>query len=136
MDNKIEGIANNTLEKIKEIANADTIIGKPITSDNGTVIIPVSKVSYGFAAGGSDITSAKSESKDMFGGGSGAGISIVPVAFLVITDGDVKLLQIESFTGAVDRIISMAPDIVDRIGKFLDKRKKGKKGDKKEDEKE
>lgn len=126
MSNKIEGMTENTLEKIKEIANADTIIGKSIISDDGTVIIPVSKVSYGFATGGSDFTSEKNVEKDMFGGGSGAGVSIVPVAFLVISNGDVKILQVESFTGALDRVISMAPDIVDRIGKFLDKRKNKK----------
>lgn len=131
MSNKIEGMTENTLEKIKEMANADTIIGKSIVSDDGTVIIPVSKVSYGFASGGSDFTSEKNVNKDMFGGGSGAGISIVPVAFLVIGNGDVKLLQVESFTGALDRIISMAPDVVDRIGKFLDKRKRQKEDKKK-----
>ena len=132
MSNKIEGMTENTLAKIKEMANADTIIGKSIIAEDGTVIIPVSKVSYGFASGGSDFTSEKNVSKDMFGGGSGAGISIVPVAFLIISKEGVKLLQVESFTGALDRIISMTPDIVDRVGKFLDKHKSKKEDGSKE----
>ena len=70
MSTKIEGITNNTLEKIKETVNADTIIGKSITTPDGTVIVPVSKVTYGFAAGGSDLSSSKGENKDMFSGGS------------------------------------------------------------------
>lgn len=123
MNNKIEGMTQNTLEKIKEVVNADMVIGKPITSEGGTVVIPVSKLSYGFAAGGSDFTSEKNKEKDLFGGGSGAGVSITPTAFLVISGDDVKLLQVESFTGAIDRVISMTPDIVDRIGNFIKKRK-------------
>lgn len=121
--NKIEGMTQGTLEKIKEAVNADMVIGKPITSESGTIIIPVSKLSYGFAAGGSDFTSEKNKERDLFGGGSGAGVSITPTAFLVISGDDVKLLQIESFTGALDRVISMTPDIVDRIGNFIKKRK-------------
>lgn len=123
MNNKIEGMTESTLEKIKEVVNSDMVIGKPITSESGTVVIPVSKLSYGFAAGGSDFTSEKNKERDLFGGGSGAGVSITPTAFLVISGDDVKLLQVESFTGALDRIISMTPDIVDRIGNFLKKRK-------------
>ncbi len=134
MNNKIEGMTENTLEKIKEVVNADMVIGKPITSEGGgTVVIPVSKLSYGFAAGGSDFTCEKNKERDLFGGGSGAGVSITPTAFLVISGDDVKLLQIESFTSAIDRVISMTPDIVERIGKFLKKRKS--KIDEKENDK-
>lgn len=123
MSTKVEGMTNNTLEKIKETVNADTIIGKSIVTDDGTVIIPVSKVTYGFAAGGSDFASQKHIDKDMFGGGSGAGVSIIPIAFLVVSNGDVKLLQVESFNGALDRIIAMAPDVIDRVGKAIKKHK-------------
>ena len=130
MDNKIAGMTESTLEKIKEVVNADMVIGKPITSESGTVVIPVSKLSYGFAAGGSDFTSENNKGKDLFGGGSGAGVSITPTAFLVISGDDVKLLQVESFTGALDRIISMTPDIVDRIGNFIKKHKNKDKNEK------
>ena len=133
MENKIEKMTESTLAKIKEAVNADMVIGKPITSESGTVVIPVSKLSYGFAAGGSDFTSDKNKEKDLFGGGSGAGVSITPTAFLVISGDDVKLLQVESFTGALDRIISMTPDIVDRIGNYIKKRKNKDSKDSKED---
>lgn len=123
MSNKIEGMMDSTVNKIKEIVNADTIIGKSITTSDGTVVIPVSKVTYGFASGGSDFSTSKSADKELFGGGNGAGVSIIPVAFLVVSDGDVKLLQVESFSGALDRIISMTPDIVDKIGNAIKKRK-------------
>lgn len=124
MSNKIEELMNSSLDKIKQIVNADTIIGKSITTDDGTVIIPVSKVSYGFASGGSDFSSKTSN--DMFGGGNGAGVNIVPVAFLVVSGSDVKLLQIESFSSSLDRIISMTPEIVDKISNAIKKRKKDK----------
>ncbi len=124
MNENIEKLTDSTLEKLKDIVNADTIIGKSITTQDGTVIIPVSKVSYGFASGGSDFCSGKSEGKDMFGGGNGAGVSIVPVAFLVVSSEDVKLLQVESFSNSIDRIIAMAPEIVDKIGNAIKKRKK------------
>ena len=118
-NNKIEGLMDSALNKIKEIVNADTIIGESITTEDGTVIIPVSKVSYGFASGGTDFSSRKSDQKDRFGGANGAGVSISPVAFLVVSNGDVKLLQIESFSSSLDRIISMTPDIIDKIKNAL-----------------
>ena len=133
MSNKLNEMMDSTVEKIKSTVNADTIIGKPINSADGSTIIPVSKVAYGFAAGGSDFSSQKGIDKDMFGGGNGAGVSITPVAFLVISkDSDVKLLQIQSFDGAIDRIISMAPDVVDKIGNMIKNRKDKK--NKSEDE--
>ena len=122
MSNSIENLMDSTLSKLKEIVNADTIIGKPINAADGTVVIPVSKVSYGFASGGSDLCSDKTD-KNLFGGGNGAGVNISPVAFLVISGANVKLLQIESFSSSLDRVISMAPDVIDKISKFLKKKK-------------
>lgn len=125
MSNSIENLMDSTLSKLKEIVNADTIIGESINTPGGTVVIPVSKVSYGFASGGSDLCSNKTD-KNLFGGGNGAGVSISPVAFLVISGNDVKLLQIESFSSSLDRVISMAPDVIDKISKFLKKKKESK----------
>lgn len=125
MSNKIENLMDSALEKIKSIVNANTIIGESITTPDGTVVIPVSKVSYGFASGGSDFSTK--DSKDMFGGGNGAGVNIVPVAFLVISEGDVKLLQVESFNTTLDRIIAMTPDILDKISKAVKKKREDKK---------
>ncbi len=127
MSNKLESMMDSTIEKIKDIVNAETIIGDAITSPDGTTIIPVSKVTYGYASGGSDFAINKCPDKEMFGGGNGVGVSIIPVAFLVISDGDVKLLQVQSFDGALDRIIGMAPEIIDKIKNAVSKRKNKKK---------
>ncbi len=136
MSDKLENMMNSSIQKIKEMVKADTIIGDPISTPDGTTIIPVSKISYGYASGGSDFASNKTPEKDMFGGGNGIGVSIVPIAFLVISDGDVKLLQIQSFDGAVDRIIGMAPNIIDKISSMIKKKKEEKSKNKKESEKE
>ena len=133
MSDKLENMMNSSIEKIKEMVNADTIIGKAITTPDGTTIIPVSKISYGYASGGSDFATSKLPEKDMFGGGNGIGVSMVPLAFLVISEGDVKLLQIQSFDGAIDRIIGMTPSIIDKISSMI---KKKKDKDKKENKKE
>ncbi len=123
---KIEGIMGTTMEKIKEMVDVNTIIGEPITSPDGTIIIPVSKVTYGFASGGSDLPNKKSESTESFGGGGGAGITIVPIAFLSISNGDVKLLQVEPFNNSTDRIIGMLPELIDKISQTFKKDKKKK----------
>ena len=122
-DNQVKDLAGTTMEKIKCMVDANTIVGEKIDLGNGSFIIPISKVSYGFAAGGSDFASKKAENKDLFGGGSGAGINITPIAFLSVNqEGDVKLLQIESFEGALDRIIATAPDLIDKIGRVIKER--------------
>ncbi len=125
MENNVESMLGITMDKIKQMIDVDTIIGEPINAKNGSMILPVSKVSYGFASGGSDFNNSNKLGKNLFGGGSGAGITITPIAFLVITENEVKLLQIESFTGALDRIISMAPDLISKINRCIkDKKEK------------
>lgn len=119
----IEGMMDTTMDKIRQMVDVNTIIGEPVICPDGTVIIPVSKVSYGFAAGGSDLPT-KTE-KELFGGGSGAGVSIQPVAFLVVNDGNVKMLNME-YDGATDRIVGMVPDVVDKISELFKKNKKDK----------
>lgn len=124
----IEGMMDTTMDKIRQMVDVNTIIGEPVICPDGTVIIPVSKVSYGFASGGSDLPTKNGGSKDYFGGGSGAGVSIQPVAFLVVNNGNVKMLNME-FDGAVDRVVSMVPDVVDKISELF-KKAKAKKDDK------
>lgn len=121
-DHPINSLMDTTMKKIKEMIDVNTIIGDPITTPDGTTIIPVSKVSYGFASGGSDLPT-KRENKDCFGGGSGAGVTINPVAFLSISKGAVKLIPIEKYDGAVDRIVGMVPDLVDKVTDMLKKDK-------------
>lgn len=125
MANQLEGMMNTTMEKIRQMVDVNTIIGEPVVCPDGTVIIPVSKVSYGFAAGGSDLPTKNPNNKDLFGGGSGAGVSIQPVAFLVVNNGSVSMLNME-YDGAIDRVVGMVPGVVDKITELLKKDKKKK----------
>ena len=109
MEHPIGSLMDTTMEKIKEMIDVNTIIGEPITSPDGTLIIPVSKVSYGFAAGGSDLPTKK-ENKDCSDGGSGAGVTIQPVAFLTVYQGDVRLVSVDREEGTADKLVNMIPD--------------------------
>lgn len=122
-EHPINALMDTTLKKIKDMVDVNTIIGDPITTPDGTTIIPVSKVSYGFASGGSDLPT-KRDSKDCFGGGSGAGVTINPVGFLTVYKGDIKLVPIEKYDGAMDRVVSMIPDVFDKIAERFKKNKK------------
>ena len=104
-----------TMQKIKEMVDVNTIIGDPITSPDGTIIIPVSKVSFGFVAGGSDLPTKAP--KEVFAGGSGAGITINPQAFIVVQrDGEVKMLELGANSGgSLEGIISGVPDLISKV---------------------
>ncbi len=121
-EHPINGLMNVTLEKIKAMVDANTVVGEPITTPDGTLVIPVSKISFGFASGGSDFPSKTP--KEMFGGGGGAGMNITPVGFLVIQNGNVKLLQLANNSNAIDRAVGMLPDMVDKITDLFNKNKK------------
>lgn len=114
MEHPIGSLMDTTMEKIKEMIDVNTIIGEPITSPDGTLIIPVSKVSYGFAAGGSDLPTKK-ENKDCFGGGSGAGVTIQPVAFLTVYQGNVRLVSVDRDEGTADKLVNMIPDVLKKV---------------------
>ncbi len=115
MDHPIGNLMNITMEKIKEMVDVNTIVGTPITSADGTLIIPVSKVSYGFASGGSDLpTKNPQNNKDLFGGGSGAGVTIQPVAFLTVYQGNVRLISVGTGDG-IEKLLCMVPDVVDKV---------------------
>ena len=117
---------DTTLEKIKQMVDVNSIIGDPITAPDGTMIIPISKVNYGFASGGSDLP-VKVPEKQFFGGGTGAGVTITPVAFLVVSDGDVRLLRVDpGSNSALDRLLDQAPELIDRISGFVSGKKKAK----------
>ena len=120
-EHPIQGLMNVTMEKIHQMVDSNTIIGKPIITEDGTTILPVSKVSFGFASGGSDV-GAKTN-KQMFGGGTGAGVSIAPIAFLVISGGNVRTIQLVEHVSPVDSAINALPDLVDRISTLIKKDK-------------
>ena len=133
-EHPIEGLMGITMQKIKEMVDVNTIIGDPVITPDGTTIIPVSKVSFGFASGGSDLPTK--DPKQTFGGGGGAGITLQPLAFLVVKDGDVKLLQIATASNTADKVVNSVPDIIDKIsdaiGKAKDAKAKEAKGEKAE----
>ncbi len=125
MSNKLNETMSNAMERIKQMVDVNTIIGNPIDFPDGTHIIPVSKVSFGFGSGGSDLPS-KSE-KELFGGGAGAGVSIQPLAFIVIkNDGDVKLLQMSVNAQKENAIINTVPEVIDKIADIFSKDDKKK----------
>lgn len=132
MENKqhpIGDLMSTTMQKIREMVDVNTIVGKPIEAGDVT-IIPVSKVSFGFASGGSDFTTKnqKPDADNSFGGGSGAGVNIAPVAFLIIKGDSVKLLPVAPPAGnAVDRVVELVPEMFDKVTGFIEKQDKEKK---------
>ena len=119
---------SGTMGKIREMIGANAIVGDPIVLGENLTIIPISKVSFGFAGGGSDFVPKSGSASDVpFGGGTGAGVNITPIAFLVYKDGNVRLLPIAApASNTVDRILDQAPELLDRIGGILDDRRKAK----------
>lgn len=126
MDNTMEkkspltDLMRSTMEKIHEMVDTNTIVGQPITTPDGVTLIPISKVSFGFGSGGGDYGKAP---KENFGGGSGAGVKIDPVAFLVIKDGTTRVLPVAvPPVSTLDRVVEMVPDIMDKVEKYFDKK--------------
>ena len=130
----IEGLMLTAMNSISEMVDVNTIIGKPIETMNNIMIIPISKVGFGFAAGGSefkpeaieeynrkDKNNEEIQYKLPFGGGSGAGVSISPVAFLVVKDDNVKLISV-NHSSAVDKLIEFVPDLLEKANIMLNKR--------------
>lgn len=134
-NNKISDMIESSLDSIKSIVDSGTVIGEPIITPQGTTIIPVSKVSMGFAGGGNDFTGKTGgDGKTSFSGGGGTGISVTPTAFLIVTaDGEVELLNVANPTNiggtlgaAVDGFVEKAPDLLDKLkGIIGSKKKKG-----------
>ncbi|MBE6795268.1 MAG: sporulation protein YtfJ [Ruminococcaceae bacterium] len=119
------GILTTTIEKVRDLVDVSTIIGDPINLPDGLTIIPVSKVTYGFASGGSDFPSKNNV--ELFGGAGGAGITINPVAFLVVKDGEVTIKHIVSDDNAIERAVSLVPEMFDKVKNL--KKKKDDKAD-------
>lgn len=120
-EHPINGLMGVTMDKIRELVNSDTIIGEPVSLPDGTTILPVSKVTFGVATGGSDF--AAKQSKELFGGGSGAGVTVAPVAFLVVKDGNVRTIQLADPNNSLERAITMLPELVDKLAALLKKEK-------------
>lgn len=120
-ENKIRGIMDTTMDKLHAMVDADTIIGTPVIVGE-TTLIPVSKVAFGLATGGSDFPSKAD--KGLFGGGGGAGVTITPVAFISVTNGNVKMMPIYNELTTVDKALTMAPELIEKIKELFKKDKK------------
>lgn len=122
----IGDLMSTTMQKLKEMIDVNTIVGEPIRTVEGITIIPISKVSFGFTAGGSDFASKTQQpgQDSSFGGGCGAGVGLSPIAFLVINGDQVKLLPVAPPpSSTVDRVVELMPEIVERVSDFIQKKK-------------
>ena len=116
-------LMETTINKVREMVDANSIVGQPITTPDGVTVIPVSRVSFGFGTGGSDY----GKSADKFGGGGGAGVKIEPVSFLIIKDGVTRVVPVAlPALGTVDRVLDMVPEVADRVEGFVAKKKEEK----------
>ncbi len=118
----IQSVLETALAKIRDVIDSETIIGDPITLAEGAVVIPVSKVSFGFASGGSDLPTKTS--KELFGGGAGAGVSIKPVAFITFCNGEIKLMRIDENEPAASALLGKLPETIQKLQETLSKKKK------------
>lgn len=127
MSTPIEGLMAEAMGNLKQMIDVNTIVGEAITTSDGTTIIPVSKVSLGFGAGGSEFcVKPEKELKDraMFGGGCGGGVSLSPVAFMVVKNDNIRLLPVSDSMSTVDRIVDLVPEILNKFNDFVQKFKK------------
>ena len=119
MSNSVPNMMEGMLHKIREMIDANTVMGTPVTTPDGTTVIPVSKVSIGFGGGGSDF--ATNKASNPFGGGAGGGVKVTPVAFLVITNGTVRMIPVaQAANTTADRLVEMIPDTLDKVSAFID----------------
>ena len=124
MSHNVPNMLENTIAKIREMVDVNSVIGDPITTPDGTTIIPVSKVSVGFGGGGSDYVSKNvNKQENPFGGGAGGGVKVTPVAFLIVKDGNVRMLPVATPANTTaDRLVEQIPDALDKFAAFLDSR--------------
>lgn len=121
-EHPIQGLMTTAMENIKGMVEANTIIGDPVNSPDGSMIIPISKVGFGFAAGGSEFNNQSSTDGDAtlpFGGGSGGGVSITPIAFLILSQEKVKMVHLDQHTRIYEKMIDYAPQVVDKVQEML-----------------
>ena len=120
--NSIHELMAGTLGKMRELVDSNTVIGTPITTEAGTTIIPVSKITFGFVSGGTDFATEKQ--KDLFGGAASSGASITPVGFLVVNGTSVKFMQVAEGNRTIDRLINMMPEVIDKLENLIKGEKK------------
>ena len=124
MSQNLPNMLENTIAKLRQMVDSNSVVGEPITTADGVTIIPISKISIGFGGGGSDFVSKNVNHQDNpFGGGVGAGVKVTPVAFLIVKDGNVRMLPVAAPANTTaDRLVEMVPDTLDKIANFIDAR--------------
>ncbi|WP_028400037.1 GerW family sporulation protein [Ectobacillus panaciterrae] len=116
MDHPIQGLMRAAMENLKEMVDVNTIVGEPVQTADGGVVLTVSKVAFGFGAGGSDFSGDRGETENhAFGGGSAGGVSISPVAFLVVNNEGVNILHLQNTTHLAEKVIDLAPQTIDKL---------------------
>ena len=125
MNHPLSDMMTNSMSKIRDMIDVNTVVGDPITTPGGVTIIPVSKVSVGFGGGGSDFTRKTAAGDNPFGGGVGGGVKVTPICFLIVKDGNVRRMPVaETANTTADRIVEMVPDTLDKLTAYLDSKKK------------
>ena len=121
MSQNLPNMLDKTIAKIREMVDVNSVIGTPITTADGVTIIPVSKVSVGFGGGGSDFVSKNvNKQENPFGGGAGGGVNVTPIAFLIVKEGNVRMLPVAvPANTTADRLVEMIPDTLDKITDFI-----------------
>ena len=124
MSNNLPNMLENTISKIREMVDSNSVVGEAITTPDGVTIIPISKISIGLGGGGSDFVSKNAnQHENPFGGGVGAGVKVTPVAFLIVKDGNVRVMPVAvPANTTADRLVEMVPETLDRIASFIDSR--------------
>lgn len=134
-DHPIQALMTTAMENLKEMIDVNTIIGDPVETPDGSVILTVSKVRFGFAAGGSEFMvqgnarDGQGQSDLPFGGGSGGGVSITPIAFLIVNAKEIKMVHLDESTHLYERILDLAPQAVDKIQQIISEKKQNGKKD-------
>ena len=122
MSQKLPNMLDNTIAKIREMVDVNSVVGEPITTPDGVTIIPVTKVSVGFGGGGSDFSNKNGSNP--FGGGVGGGVKVTPICFLIVKDGNVRMMPVAAPANTTaDRIVEMVPDTIDKLTAYLDSKK-------------
>lgn len=131
MSHKLPGMLESTIAKMKEMVDVNSVIGDPITTVDGVTIIPISKISVGFAGGGSDYVSKNVNKQDNpFGGGVGGGMNVTPIAFLIIKEGNVRMVPVAvPANTTAERVVEMVPDVLDKLTDYIDSRSQKKKSE-------
>ena len=113
-------LTESSMKNLQTLIDSNSVIGKEVITPDGTVILPVSRVSFGFGTGGGDLPATQ---KELFGGGTGGGVSITPLAILIVKNGAVKLLQVQSYSYSADRVVGMVPEVVDKVSGLINSKK-------------